>query len=106
MPTLTIPEYVSELRQLGPQSLDVYLHHLADHLYQLRLAGGQRLNDAIDFSLALRELAEAWKMAESKPLSVAGEWCPDCGHIHIDPAECGFPTGGGRVCRCERKVLA
>jgi len=32
--------------------------------------------------------------------------CPDCGHIHADDAECGFPIGGGRKCRCERKVRA
>lgn len=57
--------------------------------------------------------AEAYK-AESSGMRVVpppsnprwDEFCPDCGHLHCDDAECGFPIGGGRKCLCERKVTA
>jgi len=32
--------------------------------------------------------------------------CPDCGHVHHGDDECGEELGGGRVCRCERRVPA
>lgn len=32
--------------------------------------------------------------------------CPDCGHVHQEDSECRCLIGGGRFCRCERKVTA
>lgn len=32
--------------------------------------------------------------------------CPDCGHVHAGENECEVKIGGGRECRCERKVTA
>jgi hypothetical protein len=110
------------------------LSYLADHVYTAELAAGGKLHDAMDFTAWLRELSdEARKLAqipESTKVSAAAgngtcrtvtrassvnpqprwaaDFCPDCGHVHIDDTECGFPTGaGGREpCRCERKVPA
>jgi hypothetical protein len=104
------------------------LSYLADHVYHANLLSGTPVHDVTDFHLWLRELAEeARKLAqipESTKVSAAAgngtcrtvtrnpqprwaaDFCPDCGHVHIDDAECGFPQGGGRVCRCERKVTA
>jgi hypothetical protein len=108
------------------------LSYLADHVYHANLLSGTPVHDVTDFHLWLRELAEeARKLAqipESTKVSAAAgngtcrtvtrtssvnpqprwaaDFCPDCGHVHIDDAECGFPQGGGRVCRCERKVPA
>jgi hypothetical protein len=92
------------------------LNYLADHVYH---AG---LRDATDFRQWLLELAEAARPGESIASSTAefrktttpspqrryfsAEFCPDCGHIHADDEECGFPIGGGRKCRCERTVPA
>jgi len=111
------------------------LSYLADHVYAAELSAGGQLHDAMDFTAWLRELSdEARKLAETAARTkvswmkdsgtrpkvtcrtsipapqprYSSEFCPDCGHIHADPSECGFPTGsGGKVpCRCERKVTA
>ena len=96
------------------------LIYLADHVYDLR--------DASDFRVWLLDLAaelrhgmgtgqfplstEVQPPTEIRPRSKVmpqrrwDEFCPTCGHIHIEDAECGFPQGGGRVCRCERQVSA
>jgi hypothetical protein len=96
--------------------------YLADHVEEARLGERQRLCDATDFKAWLRELAEevrkignlsqdvttGLKVFPPAPQKRYGEadWCPDCGHIHADDEECGFPIGGGRKCRCERAVVA
>jgi hypothetical protein len=120
-------DLVSELRTIGEQDQNVIFAFVADHLYELRLNSGGRINDLMDFKLLLHELSEAWRFAEfpegtrfpeetkvhqmrSKVTRMPQQrWeghCPDCGHVHIDGNECGFPTGGGRYCRCERTVVA
>lgn len=75
---------------------------VADHLPSARLANGARLCDAIDFAAWLHELANV----ADAPALRGHDACPDCGHSHQDDAECGEPLGGGRICRCERKVPA
>ena len=109
------------------------LSYLADHVYGAELQNGLPVRDATDFSHWLTELAEAARELAKIPGNTKvhsaqdsgtrpkvtcrapqpqprwnGDFCPDCGHIHIDESECGFPTGtGGREpCRCERKVSA
>ena len=93
------------------------LSYLADHVYTAELKDGGKLRDAIDFTAWLRELAdEAREVTRTSCRTsipapqprYSSEFFPDCGHIHADDAECGFPTGaGGREpCRCERKVPA
>jgi len=57
-------ELVSELRLLGPQDQNVIFAFIADHLYELRLNSGGRINDLMDFKLFLHELSEAWRFAE------------------------------------------
>jgi len=94
--------------------LRLFLLYLADHVYHLR--------DATDFRKFLLDMAEAIRQesqAASGPQLSPGpkvrppfqqrrwnEFCPECGHIHADETECGFPIGGGRICRCERAVVA
>ena len=125
-------EIIADLSDLGPGQdapgvllyTRLLLHYLADHVSHARLADGQRLNDSTDFVAWLRELAEAARIpVNTKVLEMAGtgtrplvrrapapqpRWdeCPDCGHVHLDDSECGFAIGGGRVCRCVRKVPA
>ena len=111
------------------------LSYLADHVYTAELKDGGKLRDATDFSHWLTELAEAARELAQNPDNTkvhlaqdsgtrpkvtcrtsspapqprwTTDFCPDCGHVHIDDAECGFPTGaGGKVpCQCERKVTA
>src|SRR6266849_8102088 len=93
--------------------LKLFTRYLADNVYDSTLNSGERISDATAFKIWLRELSEA---ARTLTLETAGkklppspqrrwnEFCPDCGHIHIEDSECGFPQGGGRVCRCERAV--
>jgi hypothetical protein len=129
---MTPHELISSLRDCGEQSLSVTLCYLADRVDLARLAGGSRLCDASDFRVWLLELAEAARIRDNfvdstkvpnlpgngtcpkvtaavtqrAPQSRNWNACPDCGHVHVEDAECGFPTGGGRVCRCERAVPA
>ena len=103
------------------------LSYLADHVYRLELANGVEVRTVTNFSYFCQECIEVirkvGRLAESTEVSVGlevgtglkvmpppqrrwDEFCPTCGHIHIEDAECGFPQGGGRVCRCERQVSA
>jgi hypothetical protein len=115
-------QIIDHLRTLGPQNANVIFTYLADCVYNARLGNGQRICDVMDCKLWLRELADAAQIAGSTGVTsveefhtrptvtnnrfAGGDFCPDCGHVHIDGAECGFPIGGGRVCRCERAVPA
>jgi len=122
---MTARDLIAELSLLGPQDQNVIFTFIAEHLYELRLLNGQRILDLMDFKVLLRELAEAWRLANfeegmkeatkvhqmrSKVTRMPQQrWeghCPNCGHVHIDDAECNFPIGGGRRCRCERNVVA
>lgn len=91
--------------------------YLADHVHLVRLANGQLINDTADFAEFFRELGDASRSVERPfPVGVGGrplqgiftihDTCPDCGHIHQGDSECGEEIGGGRVCRCERRVPA
>ena len=109
------------------------LSYLADHVYGAELQNGLPVRDATDFSHWLTELAEAARELAKIPGNTkvhsaqdsgtrpkvtyrapqpqprySTDFCPSCGHVHIDDNECGFPSGpGGRVpCQCERKVTA
>lgn len=101
----------------------IVLNHLADACDFAQLADGKRLRDGLDFTAWLREL-EACVALELEPVRLRDavreqgqvqipprpaynlDFCPDCGHVHVDDHECSFPIGGGRVCRCERQVTA
>ena len=111
------------------------LSYLADHVYGAELQNGLPVRDATDFSHWLTELAEAARELAKIPGNTkvhsvqdsgtrqkvtcrtsspapqprySTDFCPSCGHVHIDDTECGFPSGpGGKVpCQCERKVTA
>jgi hypothetical protein len=125
---MTAQELIADLRLLGPQDSRVFFSYLADHFHEARLANQQRLCDLSDVIAFLREVAAAadgCEFPESAEVSARGifgtrpkvihriaqprnwsDFCPDCGHAHIEDDECGFPIGGGRICRCERKVTA
>jgi hypothetical protein len=111
-------ELIYNLSRMGPQDLRVLFLYLADAAIDAELAHGNHLRDISDFIAWLRELADAvkrqdvWAGTEATPPKVTvisqdfPEFCPDCGHVHIDDSECKFPIGGERICRCERKVSA
>jgi hypothetical protein len=108
---MTAKEFVSRLAPLQLERLALIFNYLADHEHELRLEGGGRINDNLDCAAFHRELAAACKNSEDSHAPRSGfnvDFCPDCGHVHVDDSECGFPTGaGGRTaCRCERKVTA
>jgi hypothetical protein len=89
-------------------SARLLLCYLADHACMAELQSGQRISDLTDVKVWLRELAEAARVpsVRTSPRVTSCDFCPDCGHVHIDDSECGFPIGGGRNCRCERAVRA
>lgn len=105
-------ELIEKYRACGEQDLPVLLHFLADHWHSMRLADGQSLNDNMDSAAALRELAEAARTPETGwrgtgiRIGRNESHCHRCGHVHLEDDECGFPIGGGRVCRCEEEVAA
>jgi tRNA(Ile2) C34 agmatinyltransferase TiaS len=125
---MTISQLISDYRALGPQSENVLLEFIADHLYELRLANSARIIDPMDFKEALHDLAEALRMAEFPegtvlpPSKVAlahsaylksprvtrsnDPTCPRCGHVHEGAGECGVSMGKDRICRCEMEVVA
>lgn len=90
------------------------LRFLADHVRELQFDDGSYLQSISDFEKALRLVADGLRVPLSPPLNFADhrlrasgrvadeDWCHDCGHLHADPTECGFPIGGGRVCLCDK----
>lgn len=87
------------------------LRYLADHVYYAQLESGVSLSDPINQRQFFHECAEALiaMMTGKKEAPKPGynvDFCPNCGHVHVDDHECSFPIGGGRVCRCERQVTA
>jgi hypothetical protein len=114
---MTSKEIISDLLRCGTQSLNVSLDYIGARMCEARLRNGCRVNDASDAKAFLHECAQEVQIHSGVPrLSLIQEpparrgynvdFCPDCGHVHIDDHECGFPIGGGRVCRCERQVTA
>lgn len=93
----------------------IVFQHQADCFYESCLQDGRPLihTDPMGTKQWLEELAEAanvkqWPGAEPMypRVQTIRDFCPDCGHVHLDDAECSFPIGGERMCRCERKVSA
>jgi hypothetical protein len=118
-------EFIAHLAPVDLDRLALIFNYLGDHAHEARLLNGGRLHDLTDFAAFFHELASASKFTPSTEVlprvdfrtrpqvtprdnlvQVHGDFCPDCGHIHIDGSECGFPIGGGRICRCERAVPA
>jgi hypothetical protein len=96
----------------GPTDHRTFLHECAD---ELREAGKKvcacELSEAARVSvtpelLPVLELRTRPKVTASAPQRRWDEFCHDCGHIHVDDSECGFPIGGGRICKCAKAVLA
>ncbi len=102
----------------------ILLRYLADHAHLAQLNDGSFLAEPTKIRTLLREML-AELPSTKVPLSLErstrppvtrqeqprwekakGDWCPDCGHVHVDESECQFPIGGGRTCRCERQVTA
>lgn len=102
-------------------SWQLLLEHIATRIFHCTLESGSGIHDVMDARCFLEECANAARTGaiadveivspvESRAqLRVTGrvrtpnEFCPACGHVHIDDDECNFPIGGGRRCRCERK---
>lgn len=111
---MTSKEIVDDLLRCGPQSLNVSLDYIATRLCEARLRDGCRINDVSDAAAFLHECAEEVQLHYAGPRlgppparrGFNVDFCPDCGHVHVDDHECSFPIGGGRVCRCERQVTA
>lgn len=94
---MTAEELISDLRMLQDQPHNVILVYIADRIH---LLSGMR--DVSDVIALLKQAGEGLK----PPTRFSLDFCPRCGHIHCDDAECGCPMGGGRICRCERAVSA
>jgi hypothetical protein len=105
---MTARDLVSQFRPLSLPSTEEFFLYLANHVYEARLSDGQRLNDATDFAMFLRELADAIESNGPRPFRPvpAHATCPRCGHVHEGVSECGIEIGGGRICRCELSVPA
>jgi hypothetical protein len=124
---MTAKELISTFRILGPQEASVIFTYLADQVYDAKLATGQRILDATDFTAWLRELAEAAKVSDfsqSTQVSSGTEFgtspkvmprppqprwdrsCPDCGHEHEGRNDCAKSLGEGKFCQCESRVSA
>jgi len=112
---MTARELLDEILSQGPRSdalpleCRLIFRQLADNLHQVRLRNGTLLRDLSDVRELFKELVEELAPAPRNG-SVASrfnlDFCPDCGHVHVEDSECSFPIGGGRVCRCERQVPA
>jgi hypothetical protein len=108
------------LCRMGPQDANVIATYFVDHFQELRLNSGMPLANISDVQHFLREFAIVSRVvpdfpermevpAPMTPTEISSrskatrpaqrrwdEFCPDCGHIHADDSECGFPQGGGR----------
>lgn len=121
---MTARELLDEILSQGPPSdalpleCRLIFRQVADNLHQVRLRNGSALRDLSDVTEFFREMVAelAPRPANGKPPQLQQvlrqeqprNWnsCPDCGHEHADQNECGWAIGGGRVCRCERRVTA
>ena len=103
---VTAKEFVSRLVPSERRWLALQLNYLADHEHELRLADGRSMSEGLDFADFLREAAVACIAEKTERPGYNVEFCPDCGHVHVDDNECSFPIGAGRICRCERAVPA
>ena len=85
----------------------ILLHKIADVTHDLRLADGQSINDGLDFSAILRELAEAAVLTQApRPALFSNHTCPDCLHEHEGRNQCGHYLGEEKFCKCTSQVPA
>jgi hypothetical protein len=107
---VTAQEFIAHLAPLDMNRLALVFDWIADHASELRLNGGQRLLDSIDWSAFLHEAAVAARNSETAIREAAllrpDPKCPDCQHVHEDRQECGHYLGEEKFCRCEAKVTA
>ena len=107
---MTIPELAEVIRRANRQDRAATLILAAEAIYRVKLADGRMVRDAMDardFLIELsEELGETASSASKPARGYNVDFCPNCGHVHVDDHECSFPIGGGRVCRCERQVTA
>jgi len=123
MTDMTSREWLADILSQGPRSeflpleLRLIFRQLHDNLPMLKLRNGAHVRDVPDVMELCREMIDL--LSPPKPAQVgvftAGSarerfpfeaTCPNCGHVHFEEDECGEQLGGGRVCRCERKVVA
>jgi hypothetical protein len=64
-------EFITELRELGPQDMSVILEFLGANLHKAEAHGGGRLNDRLDFALWLHDLSEAAAAAHYGEVPIA-----------------------------------
>lgn len=101
----------------------LFAHFLGDNMLAAKRKAGRLVSesDAIGFLQWIEELEAAASSQLGLPVvSRRQEFggrsservsrfdfseCPDCGHVHADEKECGFPIGAGRICRCERSAV-
>jgi hypothetical protein len=112
---MTAKQAIRNLRGMGAESPAQYFLYLANHAHDARLLDGQRLCDATDFIVFLRELAEASSTvieigpAQGVALGLRARiaTCHRCGHVHELDGECGVYMGkSAGYCRCELEASA
>jgi hypothetical protein len=112
---MTSREWLADILSQGPRSellpleLRLVFRQLHDNLPLLTLRNGSNLRDVSDVMELCREMIDLLTPPKTLRSSVdrgMDRSCPDCGHVHTEETECGEKIGGGRVCRCERKVVA
>jgi hypothetical protein len=109
---MTARDYISNLRLMGAQPLEVFFQYCVDHCYEWRLRTGAGLCDALDYRQFFRECVEEAQRPESidstEVLPVierstgleVTEGCRICNHVHLEPEKCGAWMGQGRYCTC------
>jgi len=94
-------------RCVGDQPLSMVILFIANRSYDLTDEHGRKLSDPSDFKHVLIECYHAQLKIEGAPVPREWQECPRCGHIYIDPKECGFPVGPRDIkCGCTWQAAA